>query len=199
MSGEDTSFADLLGRVRGGDSRAAADLIRQFEPELRRAVRVRLTDPRLRRLLDTVDICQSVMANFFVRAAVGEFDLNRPEQLLHLLVAMARNKILDKARRQTTRKRDQRRNEADPAIALDAVAARTPGPASIAEGRDLLAEVRRLLDDDERYLADQRALGREWPEIAAELGAQPDALRKKLSRALDRVSDRLGLEATDDE
>jgi RNA polymerase sigma-70 factor (ECF subfamily) len=190
------SFADLLSRVRAGDSAAATDLVRQYEAELRRAVRVRLTDPRLRRVLDTMDVCQSVLANFFIRVVSGEFDLSRPEQLLHLLVAMARNKILDKVRRQTTRKRDQRRNEAD--AALEGVPDRAPDPARVVAGQDLLAEVRRLLTDDERFLADQRAEGREWPDIARELGAQPDALRKKLSRALDRVVTRLGLEVIGD-
>jgi RNA polymerase sigma-70 factor (ECF subfamily) len=190
-------FRDLLERVRGGDAQAAANLVRQFEPELRRAVRVRLTDPRLRRVLDTVDICQSVLANFFIRVRIGEFDLSQPEQLLHLLLTMAKNKVLDKARRQQAGKRDQRRVEANPEIALDDVAGREPEPGRVVELQDLLAEVRRLLDDEERYLADQRALGREWPEIAAELGAKPDALRKKLTRALDRVTARLGLEVID--
>ena len=32
-----------------------------------------------------MDICQSVMASFFVRAALGQYQLNTPEQLLNLL------------------------------------------------------------------------------------------------------------------
>ena len=46
-------FRDLLCRVRAGDQRAATDLVRRLEPELRRAVRVRLSDPRLRRVVDS--------------------------------------------------------------------------------------------------------------------------------------------------
>ena len=176
------TFRDLLLKVREGNQAAAADLVRQFEPELRRAVRVRLSDPRLRRVLDSVDICQSVLANFFVRASVGQFDLNQPEQLLHLLIVMVRNKVRDKARRQQAIKRDQRRIEAQAEDALDEVAGREPEPGRVVEWQDLLAEVRRLLSDEERFLADRRAEGREWPDIAAELGAQPDALRKQLSR-----------------
>lgn len=195
MADHDT-FLDLLQRVRDGDQAAAAEMVRQFEPELRRAVRVRLSDPRLRRLIDTVDVCQSVLANFFVRVSVGEFDLHQPEQALHLLLVMARNKLRDKARRQQAVRRDQRRLEAQ--ANLDGVAGREPSPDRVAAGRDLLAEVRRLLSDEERHLADRRAQGREWTEIAAELGIQPDAARKKLSRALDRVVARLGLEGIDD-
>jgi hypothetical protein len=58
----------------------------------------------------------------------------------------------------------------------------------------LLQEVRRRLTDDERRLADWRAEWREWSEIAAEVGGSAEALRKRLARALDRVSNQLGLE-----
>jgi RNA polymerase sigma-70 factor (ECF subfamily) len=194
---DNQTFLDLLQRVRQGDPRAAADLVKQFEPELHRVVRVRLTDPRLRRLIDSVDVCQSVLANFFVRVGLGEFDLRQPEQLLHLLIVMARNKLRDKARRQQAVRRDHGRLAARPDSVLDGLAAPEPGPARVAAGRDLLAEVRRLLTDEERYLADQRALGREWNDIAAQLGVPPDGLRKKLSRALDRVVAHLGLEVID--
>jgi len=69
--GEEPSFAEFIRRVRAGDERAAAELVERYEPAIRRAVRVRLRDPRLRRLIESVDICQSVLATFFVRAALG--------------------------------------------------------------------------------------------------------------------------------
>ena len=194
---ESEIFRDLLTRVRAGDQRAATNLVRQLEPELRRAVSVRLGDPRLRRVIDSVDVCQSVLANFFVRVRLGEFDLARPEQLLHLLVVMTRNKLQDRRRHQQAQKRDQRRTEGQANGDLDALAGTALEPGRIVAGRDLLEEVRKLLTDDERRLADHRALGREWPEIAAMVGGQPDALRKKLDRALDRVTARLGLEVGD--
>ncbi len=184
---------DLLRRLRAGDGDAAVELVRRYEPEIRRAVRVRLTDPRLRRVLDSLDVCQSVLGNFFVRVAAGQLELDRPENLLRLLITMARNKVLDHARRQQAARRDQRRISADDQ-GLATVADPAPGPSQVAVGRELLEQVRRELTDDERELADQRALGRDWPDIAAERGATPDALRKKLTRALDRVSLRLGLE-----
>jgi RNA polymerase sigma-70 factor (ECF subfamily) len=194
---ESDTFHDLLQRVRQGDQLAASELVRQFEPELRRVVRVRLNDPRLRRVLDSVDVCQSVLANFFVRVSLGEFDLHEPQQLLHLLIVMARNKLRDKARRQQAVRRDQHRLEAQENGCLDELPSPGPGPDHVALGRDLLAAVQRLLTTEERWLADQRAQGLEWGEIAARLGEKPDGLRKKLSRALDRVVARLGLEVFD--
>lgn len=199
MSQQDLDFDTLLQRVRAGDGGAAAELVRRYEPEIRRTIRVRLTDPRLRRVVDSMDVCQSVLANFFVRASLGEFDLQRPEDLIALLVSMVRNKVIDHTRRQRAERRDQRRLEAAGDSVLDRVAAAASSPESIVANRDLLAEVQRRLKDDERYLAEQRAAGREWNDLAAELGAAPDALRKKLSRALDRVACDLGFEDPDDE
>jgi RNA polymerase sigma-70 factor (ECF subfamily) len=194
---EDETIRALLQRVRGGDGSAATELVRRYEPEIRRAVRIRLTDPRLRRVLDSMDVCQSVLGNFFVRIAGGQYDLEQPHDLLRLLVAMARNKVLDHVRRQQAVRRDQRRAEADPSEAFDKAEDAAPGPSRIVAGQDLLQEVRRRLTDEERDLADQRGLGRDWNAIAGERGANADALRKKLTRALDRVSRELGLEDCD--
>jgi hypothetical protein len=54
--------------------------------------------------------------------------------------------------------------------------------------------MRGLLTEDERRLAEQRADGRSWPEIAAEVGGTPEAVRKRLERALDRVCQQLGVD-----
>ena len=52
-----------------------------------------------------MDICQSVMGSFFYRAALGQYELEKPDDLVRLLVTMARNKLADQARRQTTDRR----------------------------------------------------------------------------------------------
>ena len=48
-------------------------------------------------------------------------------------------------------------------------------------------------------MADLRSAGREWAEIAAELGGTAQARRKQLARAVKRVSQELGLDGTLDE
>src|SRR5262245_28986230 len=95
------AFTESMRRIRAGDEQAAAELVRQYEPLIRRAVRLRLEDQRLRRVFDSMDICQSVLASFFVRSAAGQYDLEQPEQLLNLLVRMARNKLASAARGQS--------------------------------------------------------------------------------------------------
>ena len=164
---------------------------RKYEPALRRLIRMRLTDPRLTRLLDSMDVCQSVMANFFVRMAAGQFELNTPDQLLKLLSTMARNRLLDHVAQQTAERRDQRRRtEGDEA--LEGIASPQPSPSQVVAARDLLDWVRASMSEDERFLADQRALGREWAEIAAETGGTAEALRKRLARAVDRAARQTG-------
>src|SRR5262249_42724784 len=97
--GEMEDFVDLIRRVRSGDAAAAAELWRSFEVPLRREVRLRLRNSRLRRLFDETDVCQSVMASFFLRATAGEYELDSPEQLQRLLSRMGRNKLVSQARR----------------------------------------------------------------------------------------------------
>src|SRR5689334_17413280 len=95
---DESSFQEWVARVRAGDEDAAALIVRHFEPELRRVIRLRLTDPFLRRLVDSSDVCQSVMANFVVRLRLGQFHLEQPQNLLGLLATMARNKVINLAR-----------------------------------------------------------------------------------------------------
>ena len=190
----ETAFAELIRRVRAGDEQAASELVRRYEPAIRVAVRVRLTDPALRRFLDSMDICQSVLANFFVRAAAGQFDLDEPGQLLRLLARMARNRLLDHARHEQAGRRDRRRVQAGDSAALAGVADRGETPSQLVAGRELLEVFRRQLSEQERLLADQRAQGRAWADIAAEVGGSPEALRKPMERAIERVARQMGLE-----
>src|SRR5947209_19719125 len=133
------TFHDLIGRIRAGDEYAAADLVHAYEPEIRREVRFLLRDPFLRRAFDSMDICQSVMSSFFLRAALGEYDLDQPQDLIRLLISMTRNKVVDATRRQRAQRRDPRRSTSLEAVDLEAS---TPSPSQIAQGREILAAVR---------------------------------------------------------
>ena len=194
---EDLSFAEFIRRVRGGDERAARELVRRYEPAIRRAVRVRLRDPRLRRLIESVDICQSVFASFFVRTAQGEYNLERPDQLLRLLATIARNKLARHARRERAGRRDQRRIDA--AVVLEECPASGVSPSRQVAARELVREARKRMTTEERALLERREQGLEWAEIAAELGGSPDALRVRLARAGARITRQLGLDEGPDD
>jgi RNA polymerase sigma-70 factor (ECF subfamily) len=194
---DDLPFPELIRRVRAGDGAAAADLVSRYEPLIRRTIRVRLRDPRLRRLLDSTDVCQSVLGSFFVRAALGQFDLDHPGQLLKLLTTLARNKLAGQAQHHAAARRDFRR-AADVAATAEP-ADQGPTPSRVLAAAELLAEARRRLGPEERQLLEWREQGREWADIAAELGHDAAALRMRLRRATDRVARELGLDEVPDE
>jgi RNA polymerase sigma-70 factor (ECF subfamily) len=184
---------ELIQRIRAGDQDAAAELVKRYEPAIRRAVRFRLADARLGSLFDSMDICQSVLGSFFIRAAGGQYDLSTPEQLLKLLTTMARNKLISEARKQHAQRRDLRRvtsHEQD----QGELVSMSPSPSSEFAVRDLLQEIRRRLSADERRILELKDQGHGWAAIALELGGNPAALRMRLSRALDRVGKELGLD-----
>jgi RNA polymerase sigma-70 factor (ECF subfamily) len=180
-------FDDFIARIRAGDDEAARELVARYEPIIRREVRVRLRDPRLYSRFDWADVCQSVMASFFVRAHAGQFDLKEPDQLLRLLVVMTRHKLAKQERRHRAGRRDYRRLEPGDPEHLEGQLAAVPSPSRLVASRELLEEFRRRLSAEERQLADLRAEGYEWAEIAARLGGTPGARSKQLARALDRV------------
>lgn len=186
------AFQELIQRVRAGDQEAAAELLRRYEPVIRRTVRVRLRDARLRRLFDSMDICQSVLSSFFLRATLGQYDLNQSDQLVALLVTMTRNKLVHQVARHQAECRDHRRIEAE-AIEDRAIVGSTPTPSQSVMTRELVAEAYARLSPAERRLLDGRKQGREWNDLAAEFGESPEALRKQLARAVQRVLGELDL------
>lgn len=189
------AFHELMSRVQAGDPDAAAELIRRYEPEIRLEVRVRLRiqDGRVRRLLDSMDITQSVLASFFTGVAVGRIDPQDPRQLRALLVAMARNKLLTQVRNQRRRRRDVRRLQPLEGAAAD-LAGPAESPSQLVSGAELLGEFRKRLSIEELQLADRRGNGQHWATIAAELGGTAEGRRKQLERAFTRILRELGLE-----
>jgi RNA polymerase sigma-70 factor (ECF subfamily) len=186
-------FADFLTRIRAGDERAAAELVAKYEPAIRLEVRMRLRSRRLRQLFDSMDICQSVLGSFFVRAALGQYELAEPQQLVGLLVGMTRNKLAHQIRKQRTQSRDFGRL-ADVNVHEVQAALAEPGPGHVAAGRDVLDRFRARLSEEERRLADLRGQGLAWAEIAGLVGGNPQARRMQLARAANRVAAELGLE-----
>jgi RNA polymerase sigma-70 factor (ECF subfamily) len=195
---EDQSpFRDLVRRVRRGDPDAAREVVERYGPHIRRVARFELRDRRLRRLVDSEDVWQSVAGAFFVRAAAGDFELDTPRDLLALLSAMARNRARRHAEREGAAKRDFRRVEHMDAVA-GALKARDPTPASAAAHRELLSELLRRLSPEERRVAELRAEGLAWAEVARRTGGTAEAIRKRHERACERAARELGLGEAED-
>jgi RNA polymerase sigma-70 factor (ECF subfamily) len=190
---EELSFQALLERVRAGDEAGAAELLGRYEPVLRRIIHVRLLDARLRGRVDASDISQSVLASFFVRVALGQYELKSAEDLLKLLATMARNKVIDQARRREL-EGDQERRVPVAELPEMALASTEESPSQQVALRELVGEARRRLSPEERQLLELRQQGLEWTAIADRVGGSPEGLRKRLSRAVDMVAQQLGLD-----
>jgi len=191
----DADLQDWIRRVKAGDQDAAAELVRHYEPEIRRFIRVRLTDPRLRRLLDSVDICQSVLARFFLHVQTERLTVEHPLQLLKLLTTMARNSLCDHARK--ARVRQAVTGTADPAV-VEAVADSRASVADRTEQADLVACLRRQMSPADQSVVDRWVLGEGWDVLSRDFACEPDALRKRMTRAIDRAARELGLLRHDD-
>ena len=189
---EGSSFTEFIERVRSGDEQAATQLVQDFEPVVRRELRFRLRDSSARRELDSMDISQSVLTNFFVRVATRQYDLEEQGDLVKLLLTMTRNKVAEELRRRHRQRRDSRRTvlgvEGMPLASAD------PTPSRVLAAKEILELVRQSLGEEARRLVDLRCLGQSWEEIADSLGGSPDARRKQVARAIDEIVHKLGLE-----
>jgi len=191
---QDSDFSLLVRKVRAGDDSAAEELVRRYEPLIRREVRMRIEDERLNRAFDSMDVSQSVLASFFVRAAIGEYDLERADQLVRLLVVMARNKLASRARQERRLRRDVRRVAVVSHVALEQVADPQPSASEMVSRQELLERMRETLSPEERQIAELRSEGLGWEQVAAELGGSAQARRMQLSRGIERASRQLGLD-----
>jgi RNA polymerase sigma-70 factor (ECF subfamily) len=181
-------FQELIRLARAGDEDAAAGLAHEFEPFIRRFVRFQMRyrpdHKRLRPEVDSADICQSIFKSLFVGLREGKFELNRPEQLAKLLSAMVRFKVATKARRLSVTLRE--------VLEVDAPrnrAAVGPGPEKPVDDRDALETILKLFEGDELELLIRRLDDQPWSAIAEALGGTAESLRKKLTRAIERVRD----------
>jgi DNA-directed RNA polymerase specialized sigma24 family protein len=187
---DNDTFHDLIRRAQQGEEAASQALVSECEPFIRRCARAQLISLRSRLSLDSDDVCQMVLARFFLVLARGDFEFAEAQDMFKLLNVMTHNLMLDELRKSRRQSRDRRR-EQDRMIGdldvLDLVADPAGTPSKIVAGHEIIGEIRRRMSGDELYLLEQRAVGRGWADLAAEQGCQPDALRKKLDRAVQRV------------
>ncbi|HEV2971298.1 MAG TPA: ECF-type sigma factor [Pirellulales bacterium] len=183
-------FSELFERVRGGDADAACVIVRRYESAIRVAVRSRLLDPALKSQLDSMDVCQSVLISFFIRAAAGAFDLHEPRQLVALLLKMAQNKLAVQVRNQHRQRRDIRR-AGGWVGQLEGLASPAPGPIRHAAGKELLDRALGMMSPEIRGMAEQRMRGESWSMIASHFGGSADARRKQYERAVAQIADSL--------
>ncbi|WP_419193326.1 RNA polymerase sigma factor [Kolteria novifilia] len=184
-----STVAEILERARQGDEHAAYELVRRYEPLIRRAIRVRLVDRHLLRLVDPSDIVQSVFQSFFQRLVAGEKEFDDSEKLVRYLIGMTRNRVASEVRSHRRDRRDYRRtislHDENNVASERIITHRSPSEEVVTT--ELMGRVKRTLSPREHELITMRTEGHSWSEIADRLGGSHEALRKQFTRVLKRV------------
>jgi hypothetical protein len=102
-------LAAQSARVQAGDEQVVFHRVRGYEQRIYRVDRVRLTGLRMRRQLNSMDVCQFVLANFFAHAALGDFEQQSPRQLVALLATIAKNQVMQHVGKQRVALADEAR------------------------------------------------------------------------------------------
>lgn len=184
---EEMDLPALIERVKAGDPAAAQEFVRRFGPQIRRAIRTRGTGQRLQRVLDSEDLCQSVLRRFWAHLPQGAVPVDDPTKLLKWLVTVARNRHREVLRREGADKRggDLQR---DPGSEVMAQVAESGGAVGAElEQREFLDQLLARLGEEERTIARLRAEGMSWESIAEQFGQGVEALRKRYQRAVSRI------------
>jgi RNA polymerase sigma factor (sigma-70 family) len=189
-------FAKRLTALRAGESAAIDAFVQQYESYIRRTIRFRISSAALQPIVDSVDICQSVFGSFLLRLGAGQYEIESEEDLRKLLYTIAGRKFVSLRRHERSSKRDRSQTRSLNEIS-SLVDNQTDDPVNAASLRELQIKCYELLTDHEQTLLTLRQEGKSWDEIAAELHTDPIILRKRLSRAIDRIILDLGLETDD--
>ncbi len=194
MDAED-SFVDLIVRIQNGDTAAEMVFFTRYEAAVRRAARVRFMHSRLRRLMDSEDVRQSVMRSFFVRLRSGDLEVRSPGELVSLLLTMTTHKVADQVRRVAAMKRGGHVEIEELGDSEERFrAADESDPELDVAHREIQQMVNDCLSPEEKQIIELRKEGFDWPAIAEQTGTTPEAVRKRHERTIKRLSSELGLD-----
>jgi hypothetical protein len=190
--------------LQSGDQQAIDALLRELDPFVRKIIRLRLLDGRLRRVMDTTDIFHSLLKDFLARKTSdplsaqtpvpalgqrnGENGADASAGLRAYLAAAVHHKI-------ETRARKERRHAGGLPIGWD-IAGPEPAPSRRVEAEDFRQAIRVRLSEDTQLLFDLKGQALSWNEIATKVGGSPDALRMRLARAVAAALSDLGYNGT---
>lgn len=187
-------FQELIRQLRQGDQQAAFELVKSYESVIRVAVRARLHDPVYNRIFDSMDICQSVMASFFPRAMLGQYDFEEPQQLVALLITMAKSKVSNQIRHYRTQRRNVKRDLSQNDTGAEELTGIQPTPSKVIHAKELMDQIRQRLSKEEQQIVDLRQQGCQWNEVAERMGGTGDARRKQFQRMMKQLTRDLRLD-----
>lgn len=189
---QETSFQELLVRLRAGEQAAASSIFQQFAHRLVALARQRLTHG-VRAKVDPEDVVQSVFRTFFVRHGAGQFEIAGRHDLWNLLAAITVRKCGGRmdyyraARRDVTREAVQ--SPSDSAAFWEPIA-REPTAPEAAMLVELTENLFRGLSERDRQILELGLQGQTPEQTSEQLGCS----ERTVERVLERI--RKNLEVT---
>jgi RNA polymerase sigma-70 factor (ECF subfamily) len=175
----------LVERLSLGDMSAAESLYAEIAPFLRLVVRRNLPR-RLRSKFDSVDVVQSVWANFIQGIQAGRWQFERAAQLRAFLLKSARNRLIDRVRQ--FRVATEHERSLAPGAATDNWTCREPRPSQHAQASDLWQRLLTACPPEHRELLRMKGEGATLTVIAGRTGLHVDSVRRILRQLARQVS-----------
>jgi RNA polymerase sigma-70 factor (ECF subfamily) len=174
----------LLARLNSGDTAAAEQVFRTYEPYLRILVRRELR-AALRTKFDSSDVVQSVWATLLEGLQGRGLHFADRAHLQAFLIRLMKHRFIDLCRKHgPALAREQ--PLADHALA-EAVASEGPRPSEVAQVNELWERILALCPPNHQELIRMKRAGLPVDEIAARSGLHPNSVRRILAELAQRV------------
>lgn len=174
---------ELVRRLSTSDDSAAEELYAEIAPYLQLVVRRNLPR-RLRAKFDSIDIVQSVWADFIDGLHRGRWQFEKAAQVRAFLLTSARNRLIDRVRQFRVAVEHERPLNAESA----GFEGREPRPSQYAQANDLWERVFNICPAEHRELLEMKAAGASLATIAKRTGLHVDSIRRILRQIARQVS-----------
>ena len=173
----ENTFEYLVRQVQAGDDAAAEKLFESYDKHVTSVIR-RLKIVSLANVYSTRDFSQAVWASLF-----SELDLlngvHESKQFIGLIVAIARNKVVDENRRRTqTRRFSGEKNTIRCMQSLMQQESKVPGPSELAVARERYNRLCSVLSDTHFKVLEMKVAGYSNKAIAEQMGCCVKTVRR---------------------
>ena len=160
-----------------------------YGPHIRRRIRTRIRLMGLQSKVESVDVCQSVLAHLVRRERLDA--VLQAESPMNYLAKSMENKIVEILRRFRSKGRDVTRENAQP-LENEIGPGGGSSPSSIIARQELYDVMLDTLGEQERRICEMRSQGLAFNEIGERLSISSDAVRMSYNRALKKLKERFG-------
>lgn len=184
-------ITSIVSRAAAGDAEAVQLLLSRYSNVIERELRTQRRFQGLQSRLDPDDIAQSVWRCFFSALVGGELVFREPDEVAAFLCRLTRNRIESQFRKHQAIKRDIRRTINSHEFDFESRFHPQTNPSQVASTLEFLNSVLKRMTPEEREIARRREEGATWETLAQELGIPAETIRKRHSRAAQRILNEL--------